>query len=292
MTHWVSIRYGISAWKAARWVAAAHALDGLTRTARALAAGDLGIDKVVELCRFVTPQAEAGLLRWAQTVSCGAIRRRGDLEIRRRQDEAAQVDRDRFLSWCYVDDGRRMAIEAELPADQGAAVVAAIERMTARIPVMPDEGAGTNGCELEGGPAIHPETVRRLLCNARVQTVLEDGKGDVAGMGRLSREPSAWMVRQLRWRDRECRFPGRGRRAFTEAHHVVWWSRGGRTDLENLVLICSFHHRLVLEYGWRIARVPDGRVRWFRPDGTRYRSGPSRATPEQRPDRLPLARTG
>lgn len=69
---------------------------------------------------------------------------------------------------------------------------------------------GTGGCELEDGPVIHPETVRRLLCNARVQTVVEDANGNVAGLGRMSRDPSPWMIRQVRYRDRECRFPGCG----------------------------------------------------------------------------------
>ena len=122
---------------------------------------------------------------------------------------------------------------------------------------------------------IHPETVKRLLCNARVQTVIEDRSGNVLGLGRMSREPSAWMIRQVRYRDRECRFPGCGARRFTEAHHVLWWRHGGRTDLDNLMLICSFHHRLVHEHGWSITREADGTIRWFRPDGTRYRAGPS-----------------
>jgi len=82
------------------------------------------------------------------------------------------------------------------------------------------------------------------------------------------------MVRQVRYRDRGCRFPGCGTRRFTEAHHIVWWRRGGRTDLDNLLLICSFHHKLVHELGWRIERDRGGTVRWFRPDGIRYRAGP------------------
>jgi hypothetical protein len=50
--HWLAIRYGISEWKARRWVAAAHALEHLPRIAGALESGELGIDKVVELARF------------------------------------------------------------------------------------------------------------------------------------------------------------------------------------------------------------------------------------------------
>jgi hypothetical protein len=142
--------------------------------------------------------------------------------------------------------------------------------------------SGSGGCEIEGGAAVDPRAVRRLLCNARVQTVIESRDGEVLGLGRTSREPSAWMVRQIRYRDRECRFPGCGSRRFTEAHHVTWWRHGGRTDLDNLVLICSFHHRLVHELGWSMRRDPAGsHLRWLLPDGTRYRAGPASGAIEE-----------
>src|SRR5438874_13494657 len=79
MAHWLWMRYGISDWKARRWIACAHALDGLPRTARALASGDLGMDQVVELTRFATPEDEGSLISWARGVSVGAIRHKGDL---------------------------------------------------------------------------------------------------------------------------------------------------------------------------------------------------------------------
>jgi hypothetical protein len=69
--------------------------------------------------------------------------------------------------------------------------------------------------------------------------------------------------------------PGCGNRRFAQAHHLTWWSRGGRTELENLALICSFHHKLVHELGWSITRDADGEISWFRPDGIRYRAGPA-----------------
>jgi hypothetical protein len=77
------------------------------------------------------------------------------------------------------------------------------------------------------------------------------------------------MVRQLRYRDRECSFPGCGARRFTQAHHVLPWERGGGTDLDNLVLVCGYHHKLVHEFGWRVRREHEG-ARWFRPDGTLF----------------------
>jgi hypothetical protein len=45
--------------------------------------------------------------------------------------------------------------------------------------------------------------------------------------------------------------------------------------LDNLVLVCTFHHKLVHEYGWTLRRDTDGTVEWFYPDGTRYRAGPA-----------------
>ena len=63
-------------------------------------------------------------------------------------------------------------------------------------------------CEIEDGPAISPDTARRLACNARVQTVVEEENGLPVRLGRMTREPPAWMVRHLKYRDGECRFPG------------------------------------------------------------------------------------
>jgi hypothetical protein len=316
MAHWLAMRYGISEWKARRWIAAAHALERLPVISDAFSSGALGIDKVVELTRFATPETEVRLLRWAERVSGAAIRHRGDVEARRHLEEAQQAEERRFLQYWYTDDG--FQLRGELPTAQGAIVAKALDRVAEAIPEMPGieddpypedarradalvalcssriaadpdpdratvvihaqlDGlvSGTEGCEIEDGAVIHPETARRLLCTARVQTVLEDARGEVIKLGRMHREPPAWMLRQLTHRDRGCRFPGCGNRRFAQAHHLTWWSHGGRTELENLALICSFHHKLVHELGWSITRDADGEISWFRPDGIRYRAGPA-----------------
>jgi len=100
--HWLSMRYGISGWKAYRWIAAAHALDVLPLISDALARGDLGLDKAVELTRFAVAETEARLLRWALDVSCAAIRRRGDVEARMSRAELLDVERDRSVVWWYL----------------------------------------------------------------------------------------------------------------------------------------------------------------------------------------------
>jgi Domain of unknown function (DUF222) len=64
LAHFLAMRYGISEWKARRWIAAAHALEPLPKISEAFASGALGIDKVVELTRFATPVIRLRL-RWA-----------------------------------------------------------------------------------------------------------------------------------------------------------------------------------------------------------------------------------
>ncbi len=133
-------------------------------------------------------------------------------------------------------------------------------------------------CEVEGGPVISALTAKRLLCTSRLQTVVEGADGQAIGVGRISRDPPAWLLRQVWYRDGGCTFPGCATRAFVEAHHIVWWRAGGRTDLDNLTLVCSFHHKLVHELGWSVRRRPDGALEWCRPGGRVHRAGPSPPT--------------
>jgi hypothetical protein len=139
LAHWVAMRYGVSEWKARRWVESSRRLPDLPRISAAFGTCAIAIDKVVELTRFATPDTEDRLLRWAQRVSSGAIRRRADRETRRSLEDAKGIERSRRLAWWPVDEGRRLALEAELPAAEGAIVVRAIERLAAGTPAMPGE---------------------------------------------------------------------------------------------------------------------------------------------------------
>ena len=117
--HWVSMRYGISAWKAHRWIAAAHARQQLPRISGALARGELGMDKVVELCRFASPQTEAGLMSWAKRVSCAAVRRRGDLEARASIQEDVEAEKTRFVTWWYFRGEPPVRASGRAPGSPG-----------------------------------------------------------------------------------------------------------------------------------------------------------------------------
>jgi hypothetical protein len=164
--HWVSIRYGISMWKAARWVEAARSLPSLPLIAAALASGRLGIDHVVELCRFASPETEHRLIVWASERSSGAVRRRADLERRRSRGEVMQAERDRWLRTWTTADGLHVGLDAQLPTDQGAMVELALTRLAEQMPDLPDD--------VEPGARRAPWEVRRAdaivqLCSGRLE---------------------------------------------------------------------------------------------------------------------------
>ncbi len=127
--------------------------------------------------------------------------------------------------------------------------------------------------ELADGPAVAPETVRRLGCDAAVVRIIERD-GEPLSVGRRTRTIPPALRRALRSRDGACRFPGCTHERFLHAHHIQHWARGGATALENLVQLCSYHHRLVHEGGFRVEREGRGGVRFRRPDGRAVPAAP------------------
>jgi hypothetical protein len=101
LAHWLSMRYGISHWKACRWIHAAHVLERLPQLSEALASGELGVDKVVELCRFAAPDTEGSLITWAKAVSTASIRHKADLHLRRAIEEIRDAEKTRSVN-CWV----------------------------------------------------------------------------------------------------------------------------------------------------------------------------------------------
>lgn len=114
--------------------------------------------------------------------------------------------------------------------------------------------------ELEAGPALPAETVRRLGCDASLVAIVKDAQGRILDVGRSTRSIPPSIGRALRARDRGCRFPGCTHTRFVDAHHVEHWAHGGATRLSNLVLLCRRHHRHVHEGGARVRVLDDGAV--------------------------------
>ena len=135
-----------------------------------------------------------------------------------------------------------------------------------------DEGGST----LEGGGVLHPETARRLACDARLQVVVEGKDGNPLGIGRTSQITPGWLRRQVFRRDgNTCTFPGCESKSFLHPHHIQHWGRQGPTDLDNLITVCTFHHTLLHEGRWSVTLDQAQRPIWFRPGGRIYEPGPA-----------------
>jgi hypothetical protein len=140
-------------------------------------------------------------------------------------------------------------------------------------------------------PVLLPSvTVARILCDTEITTVITQpvtpagkhptaratpsetspspeagpGRTDIVGwlrgkahdvlyVGRARRTVTPRQRRALERRDQHCAFPDcRVDTSRTDAHHVIPWELGGRTDIDNLVLLCNRHHHYVHEGGWTI----------------------------------------
>ncbi|WP_458683781.1 HNH endonuclease signature motif containing protein [Prescottella equi] len=110
-------------------------------------------------------------------------------------------------------------------------------------------------------------TARRIACDCHLTPIVMDD-GVPLNLGRTSRTVSKKQRRALIARDHGCAFPGCGAPpAHCEGHHIKHWADGGPTDLDNLVLLCRYHHTLLHHSHWEVHIGPD-RKPWFTPPST------------------------
>jgi hypothetical protein len=124
-------------------------------------------------------------------------------------------------------------------------------------PLAPD---GTLAATLDDGTRVSAETFRRVSCDASLIQVMHDGTGNPLNVGRRTRTIPPALRRALWSRDRGCRFPSCVNTRFVHAHHIEHWAYGGETSLNNLVLLCGTHHRLLHEGGIHVKCSTDGQL--------------------------------
>jgi uncharacterized protein DUF222/HNH endonuclease len=124
---------------------------------------------------------------------------------------------------------------------------------------------------IERGPRIARQAVRRLGCDASLQALVKRGRRTLY-VGRKTRAVSPALHLAVRERDRCCRFPGCDNHQWVDAHHIIHWADGGETSLDNLVLLCRRHHRLVHEGGFSVEQLPSEEVVFRDPRGRRLRN--------------------
>jgi hypothetical protein len=142
--------------------------------------------------------------------------------------------------------------EQQLPAaGVNATLVVTVDEQTLRNSV----GTAT----VSTGDEVSAGEVRRLACGTGILPLVLGGDSAVLDAGQAKRLFDKCQRAALSHRDQGCAFPGCDRPpAWTEAHHVTPWARGGNTDLGNGVLLCGHHHRLIHAGEWAIRIAADG----------------------------------
>ncbi|HUW03909.1 MAG TPA: DUF222 domain-containing protein [Acidimicrobiales bacterium] len=215
------------------------------------------------------------------------VRLRGDLSsetgiplLAALDEEMAKIraaeprDPDGSLPWRPEANRRAQAL-----GDLVGRGAAAPDSTTRREPAFIVVDAGTSETprfELAGGTFVPDRLAQRWATGAqRLRLVFADAitgelarfvdadGNTVAGLdlGRTIRFANRAQRRALAARDRGCAFPGCNRaHQYCDAHHITWWEHGGTTDLDNLVLLCRFHHLLLHSGLYRVDMVDHGSV--------------------------------
>ena len=118
---------------------------------------------------------------------------------------------------------------------------------------------------LEDGTPISASEARRLACTAQIIPAVLGGKDEILNLGRTDRIYRSPQRRAMRLRDKHCRaegclIPAR----WCEAHHLKPWSEGGKTDLDDGVLLCSHHHHRAHDARYEMTRLTSGDLRFHR----------------------------
>ncbi|MBY4135905.1 DUF222 domain-containing protein, partial [Rhodococcus fascians] len=129
-------------------------------------------------------------------------------------------------------------------------------------------GDGTSVGWLPWMGPLSRNTSRQLACDCVLTAIVMDENGNPLNLARTARTVTAKQKRALTARDHGCAFPGCGKpAAWTEGHHIWHWADGGPTDMDNLVLLCGFHHRLIHHSDWEVFIGTDQHP-WFVPPAT------------------------
>jgi hypothetical protein len=120
---------------------------------------------------------------------------------------------------------------------------------------------GVNGVD-----TISAGEARRLACNAGLIPAVLGKTSALLDLGREARLFSKAQHLAMAIRDRGCRAETCQRPpAWCEAHHeTLPWSRGGKTNLNDGVLLCGFHHRLAHHTNYDHQHLPNGDIRFTR----------------------------
>ena len=265
---------------AVRITRTSDALRSLPALDQALSTGALTLDQVAAAAEFATPASDAELARIAVGRAPSAISLAARAIVPPAITDDHELYKRRALSMSWTRGGRELVLSGRLPLEQGAAFEQAIWSIAkpqraidkeggttldwhqytadALVTLARQSGGGAGGARrspvtlivhvsedapplLEGAGPISPETAERLSCDARRLVIKPSGRDLMRS--RVGRCASYAQQRALHKRSSHCQYPGCTAARELEAHHVTPVERGGKTELDNLILLCPRHHR-------------------------------------------------
>ncbi|MEV8273369.1 DUF222 domain-containing protein [Microbacterium sp. NPDC077184] len=214
----------------------------------------------------------------AREIKAADLRARREYAERQARGEEAEEPwfDDRTLDQIRADVVMDMLLTAAPTVDPTGAGLAAIRgSVQVSIPATTLAGTTSGGAELNGKCAIDPATVRILTGNAPGfdRVFLHPVTAEVLTTDRYT--PTAGIKRFLQARYVRCAFPGCRRPAMrSEIDHHQEYSKGGKTDGDNLGPCCTRHHVTRHAAGWTVEQLPGGRLRFTAPSGKVYIEDP------------------
>ena len=142
-------------------------------------------------------------------------------------------------------------------------------------------GSGVGWIDGVDGP-ISMKTINQMIDNGGMQPIFFNSNGAVIGLGSKERCMTPQQRKAITARDGGCIIPGCTTPPhWTEVHHVIPWQHGGRTHVDNGVLLCWYHHHTIDSSGWTIRMVkgmPQVKApHWIDSTGTWRKPPPHRA---------------
>jgi hypothetical protein len=153
-----------------------------------------------------------------------------------------------------------LLLRAEVLPATGGLIATMIVTVTAD---QVESGAGY--ASTSHGDLVPVRRVLDLAIGGQIMPVLFDPSGGILDYGPTRRLAPPGMRLALYARDQGCTFPECDRPPqWSEAHHCWEWAAGGPTSIDNLTLVCGYHHRSFAQAGWR-AQIIDGVAHWIPP---------------------------
>lgn len=310
LSEWVASRLDVAPDTAKPLVRTMRRLQDRPDLLEAVATGEASFDRVEALSRILE---NVGLMEWADVSS---VRREAAKRARITAEHETQSADERYLAMQPSLDESRWRLWGELDGYSGAVVDKALTRAADELPDLPDgfrgsqgwrratalvgcltadeappgevtvivearDAAATNGeagITLEAGPRVGRKALERILCDAGTEVIARTGDGRFMEYGRRQRTAPPSLRRALLAKyQHRCGADGCTSRHRLEVHHTTPWSEGGETNQDDLVLLCWFHHHVVVhERGFEVYFHPDhGRIRFRKPAPPPGRRRPS-----------------